>query len=52
MRSAAPTIAVDGAGRYGTDVVRMATAKGWPVVAALIALLCLEWSFRKRKGLV
>lgn len=23
-----------GVGRYGTDVVRMATAKGWPVVAA------------------
>lgn len=24
----------------------------WPVVAAMIALLCLEWAFRKRKGLV
>ena len=24
----------------------------WPTVAALIVLLCLEWSFRKRKGLV
>jgi uncharacterized membrane protein len=24
----------------------------WPVVAALIALLCAEWAFRKRKGLV
>lgn len=34
MSSAAPTIAVYGVGRYGTDVVRMATAKGWPVVAA------------------
>ena len=34
MSSAAPTIAVYGVGRYGTDIVRMATAKGWPVVAA------------------
>lgn len=24
----------------------------WPIVAALIALLCLEWILRKRKGLV
>ena len=24
----------------------------WPIIVALIVLLCLEWSFRKRKGLV
>ena len=24
----------------------------WPVIVALIVLLCLEWAFRKRKGLV
>ena len=24
----------------------------WPIVVALIVLLCVEWSFRKRKGLV
>lgn len=30
----APRIAIYGVGRYGTDVVRMATAKGWSIVAA------------------
>ncbi|MEM9035227.1 MAG: hypothetical protein AAGD18_11590 [Actinomycetota bacterium] len=29
-----PRLAVYGIGRYGTDVVRMATAKGWEIVAA------------------
>jgi hypothetical protein len=24
----------------------------WPAIAAMIALLCLEWAIRKRKGLV
>jgi len=24
----------------------------WPVIVALIVLLCIEWAFRKRKGLV
>lgn len=32
--SGAPRVAVYGVGRYGTDFVRMAHAKGWPVVAA------------------
>ncbi|MFT6290602.1 MAG: 4-hydroxy-tetrahydrodipicolinate reductase [Ilumatobacter sp.] len=34
MSSLTPRIAVYGVGRYGLDVVRMATAKGWNVVAA------------------
>jgi hypothetical protein len=25
---------------------------GWPVIAAILTLLCLEWAIRKRKGLV
>jgi hypothetical protein len=30
----------------------LAAACSWPVLAALIALLCIEWAVRKRKGLV
>ncbi len=30
----APRLAVYGMGRYGSDFVRMAAAKGWPIVAA------------------
>lgn len=34
MSRTTPSIAVYGIGRYGTDIVRMATQKGWKIVAA------------------
>jgi len=32
--------------------VKLSEDLRWPLIAALIALLCAEWAFRKRKGLV
>ena len=38
--------------RDAVTSVELASRLRWPVIAALILLLCLEWAFRKRKGLV
>ncbi len=38
--------------REAVEHVQLAGELRWPVIAALIALLCAEWALRKRKGLV
>lgn len=35
-----------------TRPIRLSDAAAWPVILAIIALLCAEWALRKRKGLV
>ena len=35
-----------------TETRDLADAARWPIVLALIVLLCVEWALRKRKGLV
>jgi len=32
--------------------VKLSSRLRWPIIALLIALMCAEWAFRKRKGLV